>query len=136
MKWNPALIIILFFVLTACDWQAEVIVVSSQRTDTLAVMTWDDNEFGPVTDSMVYDDLYSRSDVMLPTKAQMITLPNRKFKYAPDSKMIDLYIFSLDTATKYQQLKLMSGILKRALLKKITIQANTIKEPVDTIYIK
>jgi|GEM_PF-6883599 len=136
MKGKSVLILISFFAFISCDWQADVVVISSKRTDTLAVIIWNDGEFGPITDNVVYDDLYGWSYLFLPTETGMITMPDRKLRYAPDSKKIDLYIFSLDTATKYQQLKLMPGILNRALIKKVTIQANKITEPVDTIYVK
>ena len=53
---------------------------------------------------------------------------------APDSAKTYIYILKLDSLRKFRKSKLTNGILNHSLLKKIVVQLNKVKEPVDTIY--
>lgn len=53
----------------------------------------------------------------------------------PDSAKQFIYIFNLDSLNKYQKLKICDGIVKRCLVKRIEIQLNKVKEPMDTVFI-
>jgi hypothetical protein len=53
----------------------------------------------------------------------------------PDSSKQYIFIFNLDSLNKYQKLHICEGIVKHCLVKKITIQLNKVKEPMDTVFI-
>ncbi|HEY2584116.1 MAG TPA: hypothetical protein VGI43_20075 [Mucilaginibacter sp.] len=131
-------IILLYLTLlfTLCDWKSSVAVIKNNTKDTIDVVPWDDRELGLISDSRIYNNRIYMPDVIKPNDYGTITLQSRNFSKAPDSAKIDLYVFSLDSLSRYQKRKLSSNILNHCLLRKVTMQANKITKDLDTIYIK
>ncbi len=131
IDFKIACILILASVFESCHWQADVAVVENNTSDTITCLLWDDE---PITDNMLYNDRLYFKYWIDPKQNETVSLPNRKFKNAPDSEKVFLYLFNIDSLNKYQKSKQLSGILKKSLLKKVVFQLNKIVQPLDTIY--
>jgi hypothetical protein len=124
-----------FLLLFSCHWKAKVAVIKNNTPDTITVVSWDDRELGLCTDSMVFNNRIYMPYRVNPQNNLTITLPDRNFNKAPDSSRLDLYIFDLDSLSHYKKLSVKNGILRHSLLKKVEMQVNKIREPIDTIHI-
>ncbi|MBB5648148.1 hypothetical protein [Pedobacter cryoconitis] len=112
-------------------WQSEVVVIKNDLSSTILIGKQPDEY---MTDSIVFNKEFSTNLIAAFTD-QVIALPDMTFKNALDSEMVYLYVFNLDTLNKLIQEKKVKGILDKSLLKKVKIQLNLIKEPLDTIVI-
>jgi hypothetical protein len=117
--------------ISSCDWQAKIALIKNNNKDTISCLIWDKQ---PLTDSLLYYDKVYIKDWIPPDSSGTITLPNRQLKKAPDSVKTYIYVFDVDSINKYRKMNPSKGILKHSLLKKIIIQLNKVKEPLDTIY--
>ena len=88
-----------------------------------------------MTDSTLYKESFQSTWITV-DNYRKITVPNRNLASQPDSVKVYLYVFNADSVDKYQALKKSKGILKSSLIRKIVIQLNKVKEPLDTIYIR
>ncbi len=122
--------------MSSCDRKEKVAIIKNETFAAITMVIWDDKEFGPITDSMIYNDRVYMPDRIESKSFETFTLPNREFSAASDSSNLNLYFFNLDSLWYYQKANLKKGILNRCLFKKLTIQTNRIKEPLDTIYIR
>ncbi len=119
--------------LTACDHLVEVTVIQNNTSDSLYASF---NLGKYLTDSIVYNrSKYLTQITIEPHSLRPISLLNVTLKKRPDSSKIYLFIFDIDSLRKYQSKADSRGISKKSLLKKVIIQLNKVKEPVDTIYI-
>ncbi len=120
----------LFFM--SCDIHSEFTIIRNDTSDTLVVVGWSDKELGVITDSMIYNNRIYMPDVIEPNKYTRIRLQFINFHNAHDSSKMQLYILNVDTLSHYQLLRLNRNILSHCLFRKITIQANKIRNG-DTI---
>ncbi len=127
-------IIATIFLFSACvmDWQADIAIIKN-NTPNLILIAKQRNDY--LTDSILYHERFSETWIDV-NKAHIISLPNTRLNNQPDSAKIYLYVFNGDSLNAYQSSKRVKGILKSCLIKKIEIQENKVKEPLDTIYIK
>jgi len=87
-----------------------------------------------MTDSLLYNDKLYMRYLIQPQHYDTYTLPDSDLTKAPDAEKTYIYILKLDSLHKFLKLKHTNGILKHSLLKKIVVQLNKVKEPLDTIY--
>jgi len=134
MKSNK---LFLFFMVemffTACDRKAEVTVVKNNLFETVIVVPWNDQEFGIITDSMIYNDRIYMPDVINSHDIGTMVLPVTNFSNAPDSVKVELYVIKSDSLDYYKKKGIEKGILRHSLKEKIVIQVNKIKTPIDTV---
>jgi hypothetical protein len=88
-----------------------------------------------MTDSILYNERFSKYWFEAKDSG-FVSLPNIKLGYQSDSVKAYLYVFNSDSLFKYQDLKKVEGIVQHSFIKKVVIQLNQVKEPLDTIYIK
>ncbi|HTD39096.1 MAG TPA: hypothetical protein VK671_00650 [Mucilaginibacter sp.] len=94
------------------------------------------NWYKEMADSMLCNDkIYLDSYIQPGLVTGMGTTHYKNFSDQPDSIKEYIYVFNKDTLDKYQRLKMCKGIVKRSLVKRIEIQLNKVKEPMDTIFI-
>jgi hypothetical protein len=87
-------------------------------------------------DSLLCNDRINISYYIQPhLSAGLFTSPVGNLNLQPDSLKQYIYIFNLDSLNKYQKLKICDGIVRSCLVKKIEIQLNKVKEPMDTIFV-
>jgi hypothetical protein len=123
-------IILILITLYSCHWQSEIIAVKNTTSDSLLIAKLP-NEI--MTDSILYGERFDED--FMGTGVYSIALPNKIPKRSPDSEKVFLYFFHLDSLNKYQQRKQVKGIVKKSLLKKVIIQLNMVKNPLDTVYV-
>jgi len=129
-----SIIVIILFVFSSCvmDSQSDIAIVKN-NTPNLILIAKQRNEI--MTDSILYYERFSETWVDAGS-AHFISLPNTRLHAQPDSAKIYLFIFNHDSLQTYQSSKRVNGIVKSCFLKKIVIQVNKVKEPLDTIYVK
>jgi hypothetical protein len=88
-----------------------------------------------MNDSLLYNDRIYMNYYIQPNLTESIATGYPGIFGAPDSVKAYIYVFNPDSINKYRSLKIQNGILKHSLLRKIEIQVNKAKEPLDTIYI-
>lgn len=119
---------------SACvtDWQVGIAIVKNSSSNRILIA----KQPGKLmTDSILYNERFSETWIDT-NKSQLITLPNVKLTAQPDSVKTYLFVFNCDSVDKFQASKQITGILKSSLIRKIEIQDNKIKEPLDTVYVK
>jgi len=90
---------------------------------------------GIITDSLLYNDTTYMRYLIRPQKYDTY-MGDSNLTKAPDIAKTYIYILNLDSLNKFRKSKLKGGILKHSLLKRIVVQLNKVREPVDTIYVK
>jgi hypothetical protein len=131
------LIVVLLVMFSFCcfgcftHWQSEVVVIKNDLSSAILIAKQPEDL---MTDSILFNESFS-SDVIGPFTDQVIALPNVSLKHALDSEMVYVYVFKLDTLTKFRREKKIKSIVDKSLLRKVQIQLNLIKEPLDTIII-
>lgn len=135
-KTNIIILFVSILLFLSCDLHDEFAVVKNDTSDTLVVVGWSDKELGIITDSMIYNNRIYMPDVIEPNKYTNVRLEFIKFHNAHDSSKMQLYILNADSLSHYQQLKLNRAILSHCLFRKITIQANKIRNGLDTINVR
>lgn len=94
------------------------------------------NWYESMTDSVLCNDrVYFRYYIQPNLTEGLSTGGNKRLSEEPDSSKEYIYIFNPDSLDKYQKLKICAGIVKHCLIKKIEIQLNRVKEPMDTVFI-
>ncbi|WP_259066419.1 hypothetical protein HDF24_22010 [Mucilaginibacter sp. X4EP1] len=90
-----------------------------------------------MADSMLCEDKINLDYYLQPGLSEELSIRPDKGELSalPDSSKQYIYIFNSDSLDKYQKLKMCDGIVKRCLVKKIEIQLNKVKEPMDTVFI-
>jgi hypothetical protein len=122
------------FLYSSCERLHIKIGYIKNNTNTdLAGAEWDNF----MADSLLCNDRINLDYYIQPGLfEELSTRPNKgDLQELPDSSKQYIYIFNLDSLNKYQKLKICEGIVKRCLVKKIEIQLNKVKEPMDTVYI-
>ncbi len=123
------LVITLFAI--SCHPKSEIAIVKNNTNSLIVVKLWGNNN---MTDGDFKDKVYM--DYWIPPGSyNVISTPGVRINTAPDFVKKQIYIFNNDTLDKYIELKKHDGIMKQSLLKKIQIQINKVKPPLDTIYI-
>jgi hypothetical protein len=137
MKSALILLCVSFFAILLCGC-GEVLhigigYIKNNTNCDLVGAEWD--EFMP--DSMLCNDKVYLSYYIQPHLVKYLsTRPNKgSLTELPDSVKQIIFIFNKDSLDKYQKLKLCDVIVKRCLVKKIEIQLNKVKEPLDTVFI-
>ena len=93
------------------------------------------DSYKDMNDSLLYNDrIYMGYYIQPKLTETMVTGYGGLFGY-PDSVKAYIYIFNPDSIDRYRELKIQKGIFKNSLLKKIVIQVNKAKEPLDTVFI-
>ena len=134
MKKQVKIVLIMIFLsLGACnmDYHSDIAVIKNNLPNRLLIAV---QPFQLMTDSTLFFERFSETGVEA-NRTQVISLPNIKPSFQPDSAKVYLYIFIDDSVYKYQSLKIMHGILKHSFVRKIEIKLNKVKEPVDTFLI-
>lgn len=94
------------------------------------------NWYKSMADSSLCNNRINLNTYLQPNLGNVLTTGgDRNLNNEPDSSIEYIYIFNKDSLDKYQELKICEGIVKRCLVKKIEIQLNKVKEPMDTVFI-
>ena len=106
--------------------------IKNNTNDALVGGNW----YKSMTDSVLCNDrIYLNSYVGPHLSQGLATGGDVNLSSQPDSAKEYIYIFNEDSLTKYQKLKICDGIVKHCLVKKIEIQLNKVKDPMDTVFI-
>ena len=106
--------------------------VKNNTSDTLVGANWYRN----MTDSVLCNDRIYLNYYLQPHLSESLaTGGNVNLSSESDSSKEYIYIFNEDSLNKYQKLKICSGIVKHCIVKKIEIQLNKVKDPMDTVFI-
>ena len=134
LKSVKILMVVIIFLLSACvmDWKAGIAIVKNNTSSRILIAIQPDEL---MTDSTLYNERFSEI-LVEPNLSRLVTLSNIKLISQSDSVKAYLYMFNCDSVDKYQELKKMQGIIKSSFIRKIEIQLNKVKEPLDTIYIR
>ncbi|SDP86359.1 hypothetical protein SAMN05428975_3122 [Mucilaginibacter sp. OK268] len=124
-----ALGILLFII--SCDSNNKIATIKNNTSGIIACALLK-NEI--MTDSTLYNDTSYMGYLIPPQHYDTYMVLDSNLLKAPDSAIRYIYILKLDSLNKFRKLKLTNGILKHSLLKKIVVQLNKVREPVDTIY--
>ena len=116
----------------SCDQKSKIAIIKNNTSELVIGGLWRDDR---MSDSDLYDNNVYFEYSIAPGESNAITIPGSNLNTAPDSTKKYLYIFNNDIVNKYQKLKQCKGVLKSSLLKIIKIQINTVKAPIDTVYI-
>ena len=130
-KVNIGILVILLFIVSCYTWNNKIATIKNNTSSIIACALLKN---GIMTDSLLYNDTSYMRYLIQPQHYDTYTVPDSNLTKTPNSAKTYIYIFKLDSLNKFRKLKLENGILKRSLLKKIVIQLNKVKEPVDTIY--
>jgi hypothetical protein len=114
------------------DWQSDIAIIQNDTHNSILVAKQPSVQ---MTDSILYNERFSTTWINA-NASHVISLPNIKLSLQPDSAKAYLFVFNCDSVDKYQSLKKTKGIMKSAFIRKIEIQLNKVKEPLDTINIK
>jgi len=125
------IVLLTLSLLTSCHKLAEVAIIKNNLKSEIIVGIQPDDV---MTDSTLYNE-YFRKNLIKAGAIETIDIPNRVPGNSDDSEKVYLYVFNKDSLYKYQNLKIANGIIKKAFLRKISIQLNKITSPMDTIYI-
>ena len=132
MKKN--ILVFLAIALSGCamDVHIGICILKNNTQNDIVAACWDSS---PMQDSLLYNDRVYMPNYIKAGAAQSIGGPYNHVDVDndPDSVKAYVYVFSPDSLDKYRKLLNRKGILKQSLLKKIEIQVNKIKEPLDTI---
>jgi hypothetical protein len=128
------LIIITIVLLSSCiiDVHSNFAVIKNDTRSRLFIAELENDN---MSDSILYKERFSKTWIE-PNRSGPLFIPNAKLKAFPDSAKIYLYIFNCDSMYKMRALKKVNDLVKRSFIQKIEIQLNTVKEPLDTIYVK
>jgi len=116
----------------AYDWHSGIALIKNNTTSRILISK-QPNQL--MTDSILFNERFDEYWIDK-GKFQKLSLPNTVLSSKPDSEKAYLYVFNCDSVDKYQALKKVRGIMKSAFIRRIEIQLNKVKEPLDTIYIK
>ena len=107
--------------------------VKNNTKSDLAGAEWDES----LPDSILCHDMINLDYYLQPGLSEdLSTRPDKgNLSELPDSVKQYIYIFNLDSLNKYKKLQICEGIVKRCLVKRIEIQLNKVKEPMDTVFI-
>jgi hypothetical protein len=120
------------FLLTACDNNVPVLSIKNETHSFITgAYLLDDS----ISDDEIFNDKVYMGINLKPGKLQWISIPNFKFEDKSDNSKLNIYVFCLDSLSKYRKLGLKKGILYRSLIKKLVIPSSTIKKQ-DIITIK
>jgi len=132
-----ALFCVLFlFCLTLCSCIYEKLhepigyIKNNTRQDLVGANWFEEMADTSLCNDRIYINTYVQPGLIKELSTRPINLERQ-----PDSVKEYIYIFNSDTLEKYRKLKICEGIVKRCLVKKIVIQLNKVKEPLDTIFI-
>jgi hypothetical protein len=131
------MIIVLIFItvtlLSGCDHLNKVAIMKNNSNKPIYLIY----TLGKVvTDSSVakyYSNLKEYS--VQPDSLKILSTFNRKLEKEPDTSKLYLYIFDIDSLNKYQKVPHYTNLLKYSMIKKMELQLNKIKDPIDTLYI-
>jgi hypothetical protein len=123
---------IFFFSACVMDFQSDIAIIKNNTSSRLLIAKQPDEI---MTDSTLYNERFSKTWIEA-NQTQFVILHNIKLSGQPDSVKTYLYVFNCDSVYKYQSLKKMKGIVQHTFIRKIEIQLNKVKVPLDTIYIK
>ena len=130
-KVNIVGLTFLVFIVSCSTWNNKIATVKNNTSGMIACAL---RKNGNMTDSSLYNDT-SYMGYLIPSQHyDTYTIPDSNLLKAPDSSITYIYLFKLDSLNKFRKLKLIKGILEHSLLKKIVVQLNKVREPVDTIY--
>jgi hypothetical protein len=130
-KVNIGTLAILIFLVSCSTWNNKIATIKNNTSSIIACSLLKN---GIMTDSSLYNDTSYMRYLIKPQHYDTYTVPDSNLTKAPNSAKTYIYILKLDSLNKYRKLKLMNGILMHSLLKKIEVQLNKVKEPLDTIY--
>jgi len=132
---NNLLVVILTVVfLFGCERVNEVAIVKNNSSRTIFIIY----TLGKViTDSSVKKYYSTQKNYMIKRDSfKRVSVFNRKLNTEPDSSKVYLYVFDSDSLKRYSGLQNYTGLLNHSLMKRIEIQLNTVKNPLDTVFIK
>lgn len=130
-KVNIGTLTILIFIVSCSTWNNKIATIKNNTSSIIACSLLKN---GIMTDSSLYNDTSYMRYLIQPQHYDTYTVPDSNLTKAPSSAKTYIYILKLDSLNKFRKLKLMNGILMHSLLKKIEVQLNKVKEPLDTIY--
>ena len=86
-----------------------------------------------VTDSIIYNEVFNSIQID-PGRLDQLSAPGNLKSY-PDSFKLNILILNRDSLDVFRRKKKVKGILNRSLIKRLILQINLIKDPLDTVYI-
>jgi len=113
------------------DYHSDVALIKNNTSSPILIAMQPDEL---MTDSILYNRRFSEYYIEA-HQSGFTTIPNERFDGLADSDMAYLYVFNDDSVYEYLKLKRMQGIVKHSFIRKIAVQLNKVKEPLDTIYI-
>lgn len=116
----------------AYDWHSGIALIKNNTASRILISKQPNQA---MTDSILFNERFDEYWIDI-GESQKLSLPNTVLSSKPDSEKAYLYVFNCDSVDKYQALKKIKGIVQSAFIRKIEIQLNKVKEPLDTIYIK
>jgi hypothetical protein len=135
IKFNIKIIVVLgfIFLIEGCEWRNEIAIVKNNSKKSIFIIY----TLGKtVTDSSVGRYYHTLKEYTIePGSFKKLTTYNRTLRNEPDSSKIYLYVFNIDSLKKYEKVSKYEGILNHSVIKKVEIQINKIKYPIDTLYV-
>ena len=132
-KVNIGALAIVIFIVSCNTFNNKIATIKNNSSSIVACALLKN---GIMTDSLLYNDTSYMRYLIQPQHYDTYTVPDSNLTKAPNSAKTYIYILKLDSLNKFRKLKLINGILKHSLLKKIEVQLNKVQEPVDTIYVR
>ena len=130
---NSVFVLISISFLCSCDYIDKVVIIkNNSRKPVFYIFPFEISK----TDSSVNEFYTNQKQYILkPDSLKNLFLFNTNLKTQPDSSKVSLYIFDIDSLNKYKKVASFKNMMNRSLIKKIEIQLNKVKEPVDTVYV-
>ena len=130
-KFKRGGLAILIFIVSCSVWNNKIATIKNNSSSTIACELLKN---GNLTDTLLYNDTSYMGYLIKPQHYDTYTQADSDLTKARDSAKTFIYILKLDSLNKFRKLNLIKGILDHSLLKKIVVQLNKVREPVDTIY--
>ena len=131
---NISALLIIMFIISCTTNYNKIATIKNNTSNTITYLL---RENGMMTDSSLYNDTSYMTHLIKPQRYDNYIIPDSNLTKAPDSAKTYIYLLRLDSLNKFRRLKLIDGILKHSIIKKIVVQLNKVNEkPLDTIYVR
>lgn len=130
-KTNIGILAALIFIVSCDISNNKIATIKNNTSSTIACAVLDHET---LTDSSLYKDTSYMGYLIPPQHYDTYMVDDSNLLKSPDATKKYIYILKLDSLNKFRKRKVINGILKHSLLKKVEIQLNKVMEPVDTTY--
>jgi len=132
IKYNYLILLLPFFICSCyMEKKIEIVVVANDGNSPLLIVKQPD-QF--MTDSMLYHGYVSET-LFHTGEIKTISLPIFSLRSLPDSEKMYLLIFNLDSVRKIRNEQRIDGIVRKSLIKKVSVQLNKVDDDLDTVYL-